>query len=183
MHVWGERSCVSAFLLPFVSSRSHSGVVLLSVPASLRLLACFAFVKLLVGRSTAWVLLPREKLWVHSHLGVTLNYFYCLRFLSQLPRCLSGKEYTCQFRRHGYDSWIRKIPWRRKWQSTPVFLPGKFHGQGSLEGYSPQSCKESDMTEELTSQLRLWVPGGQSSWRRVWVPKAPSLGERERGFH
>ena len=41
--------------------------------------------------------------------------------------------------------------WRRKWQPTPVFLPGKSHGQRSLVGYSPQGCKESDMTEQLHS--------------------------------
>ena len=43
--------------------------------------------------------------------------------------------------------------WRRKWQSTPVFLPGEFHGQRSLASYSPWGCKESDMTEELTQRL------------------------------
>ena len=43
-----------------------------------------------------------------------------------------------------------KIPWRRKWLPTPVFLPGEFHGQRSLEGYSPWGCKESDMTEQHT---------------------------------
>ena len=42
---------------------------------------------------------------------------------------------------------IRKIPWRRKWQPPPVFLPGKFHGQKSLAGYSPWGCKALDMTE------------------------------------
>ena len=53
---------------------------------------------------------------------------------------LSGKESTCQckrLRRHGFDLWVGKIPWRRKWQPTPVFLPGKFHGHRSLTGYSP----------------------------------------------
>ena len=39
------------------------------------------------------------------------------------------------------DTWIGKIPWKRKWQPTPVFLPGKSHGQRSLEGYSPQGHK------------------------------------------
>ena len=44
--------------------------------------------------------------------------------------------------------WVRKIPCRRKWQPTPVFLPGKLHGQRSLVGYSPLGCKkESDKTE------------------------------------
>ena len=47
------------------------------------------------------------------------------------------------------DPWVRKIPWRRKWQSTPVFLPGESHGWRSLVGYSPQGGKESDTTERL----------------------------------
>ena len=45
------------------------------------------------------------------------------------------------------DLWVRKIPWRRKWQPTPVILPGEFHGQRSLAGYSPWGHKESDTTE------------------------------------
>ena len=45
------------------------------------------------------------------------------------------------------DPWVRKIPWRRKWQPTPVFLPGEFHGQRSLVGYNPKGCKELDTTE------------------------------------
>ena len=49
-----------------------------------------------------------------------------------LPKWFSGKESTCQCRRHGFDPWVGKIPWRRKWQPTPVFLPGKFSGQKSL---------------------------------------------------
>ena len=44
-------------------------------------------------------------------------------------------------------SWVRKIPWRRAWQPTPVFLPGESHGQRSLEGWSPWGHKESDTTE------------------------------------
>ena len=48
----------------------------------------------------------------------------------------SGKESTCQCRRLGFDPWVRKIPWRRKWLTAPVLLPEKSHGQRSLEGYS-----------------------------------------------
>ena len=44
-------------------------------------------------------------------------------------------------------SMVRKIPWRREWQPTPVFLPGEFHRQRRLEGYSSWGCKESHMTE------------------------------------
>ena len=51
--------------------------------------------------------------------------------------------------RPGFDPWVRKIPWRRKWKPTPVFLPGESHGWRSLVGYSTQGCKESDTTERL----------------------------------
>ena len=57
----------------------------------------------------------------------------------------SGKEptYYCRrWKRHKFDLWLGKIPWNRKWQSTPGFLPGKFHGQRSLAGYSPWSHME-----------------------------------------
>ena len=62
----------------------------------------------------------------------------------------SGKEFTCQCRRcrrHKFDPWVRKMPWRRKWQFASVFLPGKFPGQRSLVGYSPWGCKELYVTE------------------------------------
>ena len=66
------------------------------------------------------------------------------------PGGASGKELACQCRRHksrGFYPWVGKIPWRRGWQTTPVFLPGEFQGQRSLVGYSPWGHKESDMTE------------------------------------
>ena len=53
-----------------------------------------------------------------------------------LPRWLSGKESTCRIcRRYGFDLWVRKITWRRKWQPTPVVLSGESHGQKGLVGY------------------------------------------------
>ena len=52
--------------------------------------------------------------------------------------------------RPGFDPWVGKIPWRRIWQPTPVFLPGESHGHRSLGGYSSWGCKESDTTEWLT---------------------------------
>ena len=48
--------------------------------------------------------------------------------------------------------WVGKIPWSWKWQFTPVFLPEKFCGQRSMEGYNPESCKESDVIELLSTQ-------------------------------
>ena len=55
-------------------------------------------------------------------------------------------------RRWGFVLWVRKIPWRRKWQSAPVFLSGQSHGQRSLVGYSPKGHRELDMTEWLNKQ-------------------------------
>ena len=56
---------------------------------------------------------------------------------------------VCYYGRPRFDPWVGKIPWRRKWQSTPGLLPGKSHGQRSLVGYSPRGRKESDTTERL----------------------------------
>ena len=64
----------------------------------------------------------------------------------------SGKEPACQctrYKRSRFDPWVGKIPWRKAWQATPVFLPGESHGQRSLAGYSPWYRKESDMTEAI----------------------------------
>ena len=63
-----------------------------------------------------------------------------------VSRC--SPVYSCKsHRRHEFDSWARKIPWRRIWQPTAVFLPGESHGPRSLAGYSPWGRKESDTTE------------------------------------
>ena len=81
----------------------------------------------------------------------------CSFFLAQL-KCDSfcevlggpdGKASVYNVGRPGFNPWVGKIPWRRKWQSTPVLLPGKSHGQRSLEGYSSWGHKESDTTEWL----------------------------------
>ena len=70
---------------------------------------------------------------------------------------LSGEEPA--YRRLRFDPWVGKIPWRRKWQPTPVFLPGKPHRQRSLAGYSPWGHKESDTIEGLnkTKQKRAFT--------------------------
>ena len=56
-----------------------------------------------------------------------------------------------------FDPWVRKIPWRRKWQLTPVLLPGKFHGQRSLSSYSPWGHKESDRLKCLRMHAHLYI--------------------------
>ena len=78
--------------------------------------------------------------------------------LDGIPQRLSGKESICQCRRHrrpAFDPWVRKIPWRKEGQPTPVFLPGKPHAQRSLVGYSPGGCKELHTTERMNTTKRL----------------------------
>ena len=63
---------------------------------------------------------------------------------------LFGVGSACQCRscwRCEFDSWVGRIPWQKKWQPIPIFLPGKSHGQGRLGGYSPRGSRESDTTE------------------------------------
>ena len=96
--------------------------------------------------------------WQKHSSAMGIQYYKSAAFISLpyfnhegLPRWHSGKESACQCRRPKkcrFDPWVRKIPWRRKWKPTPVFLPGKFHGQRSLVGYSPWGCKELNMTEQ-----------------------------------
>ena len=63
------------------------------------------------------------------------------------PWWLKGKESACQCRRCRFTPWVRKIPWGRKWQSTPVFLPGKSHGQRSLAGYMGSQKSQTRLSD------------------------------------
>ena len=85
------------------------------------------------------------------YLFITINIIYTLAYMVMgFPGSASGKEPACQCRRHQrwwFNPWVRKILWRRAWQSTPVFLPGESHGQRSLAGYSPYYLKEQGAVE------------------------------------
>ena len=70
----------------------------------------------------------------HSDKGKTIEW-------RGFPWWLSGREPACQCRRCRFDPCVWKIPWRKKWQPTPIFLPGEFHGQRNLVGYSLWGCK------------------------------------------
>ena len=74
------------------------------------------------------------------------------------------KKFCLQCGRPGFHPWVWKIPWRKEWQPTPVFLPGEFHGQRSQAGYSPWGRKESDKTERLTLDSHR----GQALWMGVF---------------
>ena len=77
-------------------------------------------------------------------------------------------EPTWQCRRHKrfrFDPWVGKTPWRRKWQPTPLSLPGEFHGQCSLVGYSPWGRKDSDTTEATVSSFSF--DQSRNKWKEI----------------
>ena len=83
------------------------------------------------------------------HNNGKLDKIHRYKHIHGLPGWIRGKEYSRQCRRcrrHGFDLWFGKIPWRRKWQPTLILLPEKSHRRRGLVGYSPWGCKESDTT-------------------------------------
>ena len=81
------------------------------------------------------------------------RYSFVASLIAQLVKNLPTMRQTWV-----WNPWVRKITWRRKWQFTPVFLPGESHGERSLAGgYSPRSRKESDMTEQLHSLTHSYI--------------------------
>ena len=99
----------------------------------------------------------RQILYQRDHKGSPYSTIYMYIYISSgFPGSISDKKPSCQYsrlKRRGFDLWIGKIPWNRKWQPALVFLPGKFHGQRSLAGYSPCGHKELEMTEQLSTHI------------------------------
>ena len=119
---------------------------------------------------------PRQKYWEINYTPIKK-----MKILG-FPGGASDKELACQCRRHGFNSWVRKIPWRRKWQPTPVFLPGDSHGQKSLAGYSTRGLKELDTTEQLhfTSRHHQACSQNKGLSRASWLWTSPlPAGDRQ----
>ena len=85
---------------------------------------------------------------LHNELDVVIGGFSGGALEKNLPANAGGSRDT------SFDPWVRKIPWKRKWQPTPVFLRGKSHGERSLVGCSSWGRKETDMTEHTEYLLR-----------------------------
>ena len=105
----------------------------------------------------------RQCIWRHFDLPATKSYMhYLVQYLQQfskkagLPWWLRQERICLQRGKPGFNPWVRKIPWRRKWLPIPVFLPGEFHGQRGLVGYSPWGCKDSNRIEWLTLSFSLY---------------------------
>ena len=91
-----------------------------------------------------------------------------------LPRWLSGKESACHCRNHMFDPFTGKIPWRRKWQPTPVFLRGKSHGQRGLKRYSPWGHRRVRHDSDMTTKRQHgdccphFTHRDEEAWRARW---------------
>ena len=83
---------------------------------------------------------PQSKIWISD-----IHSFHSDSAVKNLPAMQETRQ-KC-----GLHPWVRKIPWRRKWQPSPAVLPGKSYGQRSLAGYSPWGHKEPHMTKQLNS--------------------------------
>ena len=92
----------------------------------------------------------KKKIYICQYVISNLSALFLSSCLLRLPWWLRWLRVCLQCRRPELDPWVRKIPWRRKWQPNPVFLPGKSHGWRRLAGYSLQSCQELEMAEQLT---------------------------------
>ena len=84
---------------------------------------------------------------INSSVNGERGDWWMLRAKCGLPTWFSGEEFTCQHRRCKFDPWIGKTPWKRKWQPTSIFLPGKSLEQRRPVGYNSWGCRESDVTE------------------------------------
>ena len=117
-------------------------------PSSIKLF----FFKIL-GMSISWSYNSRITTSNVTNINILLRIFAvtflltCVYIFIGLPWWCSGQRIWLLKQRQGFNPWLRKIHWRRKWQPIPVFLPGKSHGQKSLRDYSLEGCKESDTTE------------------------------------
>ena len=114
---------------------------------------CYSINREIIFKHTDYIfcIFSKHKIFRKHCILNLLNRIYCHNFsflcvfnfigvITDFSGSTSGKESASQYRRlkrHRFDSWVEKFPWRREWQPTPVLLPGKSHGQRSLEGCSP----------------------------------------------
>ena len=135
-HDWSDLAAAVAQLI----ERGWPGFQPFSSPVKMCLVFTVADPKVLYTvRILQYCFLKKKK--KNNHIAVLIMSF---------PGGTSGKEPACHCRRHkkhGFDPWVGKIPWRKAWQPTPVFLPRESHAQKSLVGYSPQGSTETDTTE------------------------------------
>ena len=135
--------------LPCFNPTDH---MLLSMSEEAWILPCMTTEAAIIG----WQYLYDLNLWLIQIRGARFIVIVCTSLVAQscltfvtLPRGSGGKESPCNAGDLGLIFGLGRIPWRREWKPTSGFLPGEFHGQRSLAGYSPWCHKELDVTERL----------------------------------
>ena len=99
----------------------------------------------------------------HTHIYICIYIYICMYVYSFLGGTVVKISCQCKgWRRCGFNPWVRKDPWSKKWQLTPIFLPGKFHGQKSLVGYHPWGTKIQTGPSERTHTHIQFSP--KSNW-------------------
>ena len=122
-----------------------------------------------------FISLTPKSIFSNSMLNLSITRFenwYRNTKLGKCGACLSGKESAYNAGDAGWILGSGRSPGKGKWQATPVFLPGKSHGQGRFVGYSPRGCLEFDMTEQLSP----WT----HSIGRLWKRKSHQILETKR---
>ena len=161
---WCSSCTLDIQLRPPPGSRKGAGLARPFEPETPRFIATL--------RTHAWPVWWHQELpdWLEKSLenafppllGLRWSIWKCIN-PQRLPWWIRRSRICLQCRRWGFRPWVWKIPWRRAWQPTPVFLPGESNGQRRLAGCSPWGCKESDTTEQLTLSLsatsyKAWLP-------------------------
>ena len=115
-----------------------------------------------------------QKMKLHSHV-ISLKQNSDIKKSMGLPWWLSGKK-SCQCKRRGFNPWVGKIPWRREWQPTPVFLPGAF--PWTEEPGKLQSMGSQRIGHDWVTSLSLFT---FMHWKRKWQPTPVFLPGESQG--
>ena len=168
---WGPAQLVSVFSLLSLGVRSWGAPAHTREPQpeSLKAIQLLLMDSLLLPfmSNELWLLLgfrwdPSSP--IASFFDHSVCFIHHLWHWSVFPGSSISKESACQcrrHRRHGFDPWVGKVPWRKKWQPTAVFLPGKSHGQKSLVGYSPWGHER--VGHDLSTKPPPW------HWSQTWI--------------
>ena len=159
-YLWGhcgpEKFCNSSIFIcnPSINNRELAiqlGMGFISSNFQVELFLLYYTISLLYWSRQFNILYPPKNGFTYSLLWDHQNLYIIYKYKAGFPGSPVVKESGCQcrsLRRRWFNSWVRKVPWKRKWQ---VFLPAEFHGQRSLVGPSPQDCKESDRIKWLST--------------------------------
>ena len=147
--LWVSNIPLSIYLSIYLSSTCHISLNQSSVDGH-------------VGSFHVLAIVNRAAMKIGVHMSFWIRFFIFSQYMPRsgiagsydsswgIPAGASSKEPACQCRRHKrctFNPWVGMIPWRRAWQPTPGFLPGRSHEQRSLVSYGPQDLKELNTTE------------------------------------